>query len=209
MRPFDDHVVTSVVPAGFAAYARVFHPALRAGRPIRWATVAEGAGRTAHPGMQWWAVAGKAGRGWDAPPRVGSLPAAPAERLARVLRRHTATPEDCWFAVWEGFVGLAVPADAPRLRLPERTMLVLRGPVSAASASLAPAPDDQRAGLWWPEDRAWCVATEVDFDSTLVGGSRACVADVLADDALEAAPVPPDQSMSFDGDDRNPLPELP
>jgi hypothetical protein len=25
--------------------------------------------------------------------------------------------------------------------------------------------------LFWPADRAWCVATEVDFDSTLVSGS--------------------------------------
>ena len=22
--------------------------------------------------------------------------------------------------------------------------------------------------LWWPEDRAWLVATEIDFDSTIV-----------------------------------------
>jgi hypothetical protein len=88
-------------------------------------------------------------------------------------------------------------------------MLLLHGPVSAASASLAPAPGDQRASLWWPDDRAWCVATEVDLDSTLIGGSRACVADVLAEPAVEVMPVAPNQRIAWDGDDRNPLPELP
>ena len=24
--------------------------------------------------------------------------------------------------------------------------------------------------LWWPDDRAWCVASEIDLDYTLVGG---------------------------------------
>ena len=27
--------------------------------------------------------------------------------------------------------------------------------------------------LLWPADRAWCLASEIDFDSTLIGGSRA------------------------------------
>jgi hypothetical protein len=40
--------------------------------------------------------------------------------------------------------------------------------------------------LWWPADRAWCVASEIDFNTTYVGGSAPCIADVLADPRIEA-----------------------
>ena len=51
----------SMLPDGFAAYARVFHPAYMNGdreRPVRWSTVASWTGRTVHPLMQFERVAG-------------------------------------------------------------------------------------------------------------------------------------------------------
>jgi hypothetical protein len=42
------------------------------------------------------------------------------------------------------------------------------------------------ANLWWPDDRAWCVATEIDFNTTYVGGSTAGVEDLLGDARFEA-----------------------
>ena len=55
----------SVVPEGFAAYARVFHPAeLRdlghkpvRRSPVRWSTVASWTGRIVHPLMQFGRIA--------------------------------------------------------------------------------------------------------------------------------------------------------
>ena len=53
--------VGSIVPEGFAAYARVFHPAeLRTDRedePVRWSEVASWTGRTVHPQMQFERIA--------------------------------------------------------------------------------------------------------------------------------------------------------
>lgn len=43
--------------------------------------------------------------------------------------------------------------------------------------------------MWWPEDRAWLVHTEIDFDTTYVGGSRQCIEAVAADPNLEALEV--------------------
>jgi len=37
-----------------------------------------------------------------------------------------------------------------------------------------------------PADRAWCVATEIDFAWTYVGGSRELIDAILADARLEA-----------------------
>jgi hypothetical protein len=39
-------------------------------------------------------------------PAEGTLPLDTAIALADVLARHTATPDRCWFAVWEGFGAL-------------------------------------------------------------------------------------------------------
>jgi hypothetical protein len=41
----------------------------------------------------------------------------------------------------------------------------------------------------WPSDRTWCLVTDVDFDSTLVGGSNSLVKEIIAEDGVEAWPV--------------------
>jgi hypothetical protein len=57
--------------------------------------------------------------------------------------------------------------------------------------------------LLWPEDRAWLLASEIDFDSTLIGGSRALIERILATSALEAAEVDADASLAYDADTVN------
>jgi hypothetical protein len=49
----------------------------------------------------------------------------------------------------------------------------------------------QSANLWWPEDRSWCVATEIDFTWTYVGGDTAVVQELVEDRTIEAIPDPP------------------
>jgi hypothetical protein len=215
VRPFREVVVGSLVPHGFAAYGRVFHPAYDGGLEVRWAQVARANRRQAHPAMEWGSITGswrflegKVQPGvWDQMPSMGSLPVRQAARLAELLAAHTATPQRCWFAVWEGFANLAVPVDGtPRLAMPQRPMVVLRGALSAAPTSLAPYPADQRASLWWPEDHSWCVATDVDLLTTYVGASQECTAAVVAADDMEAMVVPVDQRVSWDSDTLNPPP---
>ena len=43
--------------------------------------------------------------------------------------------------------------------------------------------------LWWPADRAWCVGTDIDAQSTFVGGSRALIDALLHSEALETFEV--------------------
>lgn len=88
--------------------------------------------------------------------------------------------------------------DGPTLALPGREYWTFAATLATADA---PSRYDEwavgdRAGwqspqLLWPEDRSWCVATEIDYDSTLVGGSTALVARILADPRLEAFAVDP------------------
>jgi hypothetical protein len=97
--------------------------------------------------------------------------------------------------------------DALRLNLPGRSYLLFRGPLSAIPSLGHQVTDEwfvpQSPNLLWPVDRSWCVATEIDFDSTLVGGSAELIAAVLANPDLEAFPVRPDDSLQADADTVN------
>lgn len=215
--------VAALLPASFPAFARVFHPAVRyagdADEDVSWAEVAAANGRTAHPAMSWVSITGSwdyVGEDdqpglWNGAPAEGHLPVSVAERLVAVLRRHTSTPGDCWFGVeagW-GFLAAAPAAAPPVLALPGREHWLVRGPIELAAANLADEPAEQSANLWWPADRAWCVATDVDLMSTYVAGSLDCIADVLSAPGLEAAPATADAEVSWHADSVNPPPVAP
>jgi hypothetical protein len=215
--------VAALVPPLFEAYARVFHPAVRypddelsglssdePDEEVTWAEVAAFNGRTAHPAMEWASITGsweyvqsedQPGL-WNDSPAQGHLPVSVAAPLAAVLARHTTTPAECWFGVDSTWHGDARPA----LDLDGVGYVLARGPVELAAANFAPEPVEQSANIWWPADRAWFVATHVDLTTTYVGGSAACVADLLATDGLEVAQVPADQRITSDADTVNPPP---
>ncbi|WP_460700489.1 hypothetical protein [Nocardia thraciensis] len=65
----------------------------------------------------------------------------------------------------------------------------------------------QMPQLLWPADHAWVVASEIDFDSTIVAGSRALIDAVLADNRFEALEIAEESDLSWDGDTINPAPK--
>jgi len=113
------------------------------------------------------------------------------------------------------------------LRLPDRDYIVIEGPLSAvdritfdASKSSSttivsfsskgdgppPNPDPslfisrRSPNLIWPADRAWFVISEVDFDSTLVGGTAALIDAMVSSPDLEAWQVGETTSLAYDAD---------
>jgi hypothetical protein len=61
----------------------------------------------------------------------------------------------------------------------------------------------QSPNLWWPADHSWCVATEIDFAWTYVGGTEALIADVVADADLEALTAAITDQFGYDSDRPN------
>ena len=55
----------------------------------------------------------------------------------------------------------------------------------------------------WPDDRAWVLVSEIDYDSTVVAGSAQLVRALLDDPRLEAAEIPADADLSWGGDGVN------
>lgn len=102
--------------------------------------------------------------------------------------------------------GLIPPAfprsvlEGPRLRLPGRNYLLFTGRLEESSAA---GFDINTPNLFWPTDRTWCVATEIDFDSTMIGGPVTLIDDVLNDPTLEAWRVNPGDSLAHDEDTVN------
>ena len=101
------------------------------------------------------------------------------------------------------------PAVAYALGTPSGTAVA----VSGDGSSWVPTPDEQFEAFaphaWqspsamWPADHAWATSNDTDLDSTLVGGSRALVDELLADDRLEVLRWPVDGSLWSDADDAN------
>ncbi len=149
-------------------------------------------------------------------PHQGSLYPPDALVLADILRAWTTTPQQCWFCVWDGYGwdgvymtasdGTDAPApgpgfgrlpdpvpaavrDGPRVELPNRDYLLYRGPVEAALATVSLSGGDQVANLWWPQDRAWFVATEIDLAWTYVGGPAGLIGQLISEARIEALPA--------------------
>jgi len=225
LAPFEQGLVASVIPPGYPAYARVLHPvrtALGKGtRPVRWAEVADWSGVRLHPDSQFHSVALPPGRPagpapWNGQgPERGSLDLADAETLIELLRPHTSTPDGCLFCIWDGWgwdtaLYVALPGEppiplpdpvppevryGPRVQLPGRDYLLYTGPIDAALA-FAGSPG-QTPNLWWPADRAWCVASEIDLAWSYVGGSAELIEELVSEPRLEALPAVPGHLHSW------------
>ncbi|CAA9561401.1 MAG: hypothetical protein AVDCRST_MAG86-656 [uncultured Truepera sp.] len=150
--------VLSIVPSGFEAYARVFHPASRVtyisdggatstSEPLRWSEVAALTGRRAHRAMQWPSVQGVAPSLYDYTtlrvgdvvvkgPEEGGLPLEVARTLWPLLRLHTQTCDSCFFAVWEGFGGMpTLIHKAPAFEIPARRFYLFEAPIRTIEQS--------------------------------------------------------------------------
>jgi hypothetical protein len=210
--------VGSFVPDGLAAYARLLHPAWRteSGRRIevRWAELASRAGVELQATTRFEELERIAAGQAIESPEAGTLDAGELQALVSLLADITRSSQSCWFGWWEGYGWMsgppavakliarpehdreagvtrwpALPAPrGPRVAVPERPLVLYRGPISGAAAFCRPSMS-QSPNLWWPDDHAWCIASEVDHRSTYLAGSQALIDRVLNDHRLEAIPA--------------------
>lgn len=186
-----DSGVNALLPAGFEAYARVLHPVeLADDRFMRWSEVAERTGKVLHSMSRFEEIAG---RDLADEPGQGTFPEELLPVLCEVLATHTGSAERCYFGLWEGWGWIDGEADkGPWVELSGRRYLLFEGPLGAAT-ELGDRGEGyffpQSPNLWWPQDRAWCVATDVDLCSTYVGGSARLVQDLAGEPRLEVLSV--------------------
>ena len=206
LHPFGKDV-GSFIPEGFAAYARVFHPPYRRTPegnqiPVRWRDIAAANNRTIAAEMQLLDLpfypshaSASSEELWDEQPEAGNLPREIAAQLAAILPLHTLAPELCWFAVWEGYADVRIrTTGAPMFSVPQRNLFLLHGAVDNVLTTLSDIGWTYRSpNIWRPSDRAWCVVTEIDFTWSYIGGSSACIEQILGNPELEATPTNPQE----------------
>ncbi|MGI6878992.1 hypothetical protein [Microbacterium sp. gxy059] len=98
----------------------------------------------------------------------------------------------------------------PRLELPGRGHVLFRAApaewTDPAWADRVPwarpgwAEQAESPSLIWPEDRAWILASEIDLDSTIVGGSADLIRALVDAPDIEAHEIAPDADLTWDGD---------
>lgn len=218
--------LTMHVPDGYPAHCRILHrPDPQGGPdrpPLRWADIAAHTGAIIHPGVQWHRLIGSATTDNDAgtrsgdlyaewngyAPSIGQLDAMQFLVLAEVLTRHTSTADDVFFAFWAGNGrfnaddGSFFPGISPaRFRVGGREQIVVRGDLSAVlRVQAVPWPN---LNAMWPADRAWYLATEIDFDSTIIAGEESLIDVLLVQPELEALQASVDLDLTCFGDTIN------
>ena len=208
----------SLLPDGFAAYARIFHPAhlnRDEERPVRWSTVASWTGRAVHPLMQFERIAGLSEDDmykdppWGSLPQHGSIPERECRTLVEVLRELHFNPRQLPSSAYGKAMGtstLRLYKASSRVRAPGRDYLLFRRAYRChhgiqykgmgLSGGIRRASGGRR-------DRAWCVATDIDLFDTYVGGSEECIEAVLSNPDLEALLTTLDARLDLGGDTIN------
>jgi hypothetical protein len=187
LHTFDDFDVGLVIPPGFDAYVCLLHSEQAYDNDV-----------------------------------LGSPRLEDTRSLAELLRSATSTSDQCWFCIWSGWGWLHVSAgsvaslggERPRWRDPyveveqfaasaplvgneAREYHLFCGPIDAVVDSRPPQDFYQAPSLWWPDDRSWIVASEIDHWWTYVGGTTPVIDRVVDAWRFEARRVAPTDPLDW------------
>ncbi len=124
-----------------------------------------------------------------------------ARRALHRLARFTATPQECYFCVWDGYSDIPLPPRVlrgPMVEIPHRRYALLRGPLSAVDAWEADLGGGQPIAppaFVWPADHRWCFAGDVDPHWAGIGAEQAAVDALVGDPGLDVVPARPAQEQ--------------
>lgn len=129
-----------------------------------------------------------------------------------VLRRHTRTPDECYFCLWDGWgtdiegdespqIAPAFPPsvlNGPKVVIPDRAYYLFRGSLLEfgdwGAADMRPGQprlDMPDPAFIWPADHAWCIANDVDPHYAGIGASSTAIDHLLADPSLDVVSADP------------------
>lgn len=192
---------------------RALHP------QVQFNAIRQGSTMNSEPGATWEGTR----------PRTGSLDAAQLLAFCDILSQTSATAP-LWLGVWDGWGNLPTSwRTAPTIKQNGRAYYLftrlLAGVVEFSMSLAALGLEEsqvwaapvmqvgaevgitsirvQSPNQWWPDDHSWFVASEVDFDSTIVGGTETLIERIIVDERLEAVRVNPSSDLTAAGDHIN------
>jgi len=114
----------------------------------------------------------------------------------RRLAEFTATPQDCYFCVWDGYSDIELPAAAALVVLPHRRYAMFQGPlrqIDTFAEDLGSGRIVAPPAFVWPADHRWCLACDVDPHWAGLGAEQAAVDALIADVDLDVVQAEPDK----------------
>ena len=207
LAPFNAYSVGSLVPQGFERYARILHPGWRIEErrrlPVRWSEMASCTESQSHALMQWKKIAApNMGDAEVLAPDEGTIPVAVSSHLANILSLRTDCR--CWLGVWGGYGGgysEHVPQPTKSVDTGARHWDLFRAPLRAAFRPFF--CWGYTANLIWSDDRGWWLTTDIDLNSSYIGGNASLIEALLGSDELETWPASPDDDITWDSDKIN------
>lgn len=205
----------------FEAFTRLFHPVQRlsTGRELQWRELAAESGSVWHPEVQFESIATSQdhSEAW-----LGDLG---QKRLATVVQLLALSAElPCTFALWDGGNWISErPTDVPSEVGVDRRAWDCAPELSGAehrrykllSGTIEDLPNlgNAVAGVWfhrqptlaWAVDLSFCIATDPDYDSTVIATDRRAQERILRSADLEAVQICVDSSLLLDADRINNL----
>lgn len=199
--PGPGHVVSEIVPSGYAAYVRIFHRFEArdgSGRSLTWEARAAESGVPFHAELSHRSLRGgesdSEGRSlWRT--ETGALDRRSREALVSLLA--TVSGEQPVYFAYD-LAALLWGGDEP---LTHRASLA---GLESVREAVKDRVGDSGPEFWWPDDRSWVVTTDFDLLATYVGCSKETAELLLADEALETLPVTPETRVDW-GADQLPL----
>jgi hypothetical protein len=98
-------------------------------------------------------------------------------------------------------------AERARVSFPYRNYLLFEGSLEATAELGWRLSEElfisQSPNLFWPQDHAWCVASEIDLFCTLVAGSNELAESLIANSRLEVWRALADDPVGADSDEEN------
>ncbi|MFW0783150.1 hypothetical protein AAFP35_01395 [Gordonia sp. CPCC 206044] len=131
------------------------------------------------------------------PCRPGVSDTAVLAQLCAVLAGETTTPDDCYFAMWDGYGTVRELPRVGRMSIPNRKYHLFCGALAdvgdwgRSEAVLANEP----AAFIWPADHAWCIACDTDPHWAGIGAARHVIDALLAQRDVDV--VAADRSTDF------------
>lgn len=113
--------------------------------------------------------------------------------LCELLHSATATPDDCYFAIWDGWPNEStLMHQTAQMQIPNRAYYLLHGALSDFGQWGVRETGHNPAAFVWPADHAWCIASDVDDHWAGIGASAETIARLLTQTDLDIVTADPD-----------------
>lgn len=139
---------------------------------------------------------------WATPPATGGLPLRESMTVVQLLEPYESDTGDTLYFVYSAsnnVTGTITAEVQPSVKIGHDRYHIFRGTIRSVENSIA----GIRPTLWWPEHRAWFVASDIDLHSTFVGASDAATRSLAASTDIEYFTVAADTSILGSADTLN------